>query len=353
MNKPNFLIGLKEKAFLEKNTTPIWMASRFFLKRNLSSHHFPLKMSPSDSENTLSILKHALMESPQLETPVFFKMEELKTWEREYVLEHFLTPSDSQKHNCHSGMIMDQSGNFLAVINGEDHLVLHAIDSHFDWQQTWKKFSEIEIALSQKHVFAYSHKFGYLTSDISYAGTGLTVQAFLHIPALIHLHQIDDVLSKELHEEVKVQNLTNQDNFIGDIAIIQNRFTLGLTEDHILEGVHKSAYKLMNLEKELRLELSKKPQGLIVDKVSRAIGLLMHSYQIETKEALAALSFIKLGLDLKWISGISNQEINALFLEIRRAHLMVFSDKEIPKDQLPYKRAAFLQKVLKPITMTL
>ena len=280
-------------------------------------------------------------------------MEELKAWEREYVLEHFLAPSNSQNLSCHSGMIIDQSGNFLAIINAEDHLVLHAIDSHFDWQQTWEKLSAIEIALSQKHAFAYSHKFGYLTSDISHSGTGLTAQAFLHIPALIHLHQIDEVLSKALHEEVKVLDLTNQNNFIGDIAIIQNRFTLGLTEDHILEGVHKSAYKLMNLEKELRLELSKNPQGLIVDKVSRAIGLLMHSYQIETKEALAALSFIKLGLDLNWVSGLSDQEMNALFLEIRRAHLTVFSDENISKDQLPYTRAAFLQKVLKPIRMTL
>jgi len=353
MKEPNPYNDLKEKNIWGKSNTPIWIASSFFLQRNLSSQLFPTKMSNSESEITLTALKQSLMNVQQLEAPIFYDMSKIKTWEREYLLEHFLATCDTKNAECKSGMIVDQSGSFLAMINGEDHLVLHSIDTHSDWKQAWKRLSETEAELAKDHSFAYSHKFGYLTSELSNSGTALTVQAFLHLPSLIHLDQIDEVLVKELDDEVLVSGLTGQSDFIGDIVIIQNRFTLGLTEDHILEGVHKSATKLMNLEKTLRNKLIETPDALIVDKVSRAIGLLRHSYQIETKEALSALSFIKLGIDLKWISGLCDKEINEIFFGVRRAHLALFSNGEISNDQLPHKRAEFLQEALKPISMNL
>lgn len=353
MNEPNPFIDLKEKSFWEKSDTPIWIASSFFLQRNLSSEPFPMKMNATESEVTLTALKQTLMNVPQLEIPIYYEMSELKTWEKQYLLEHFLATCESNNPECKSGVIVDQTGNFLAMINGEDHLVLHSIDTQADWKLAWKKLSEIEIELAKSHTFAYSPKFGYLTSELANSGTALTVQAFLHLPCLIHLDQMDEVLLKELDDEVQVSGLSGQSDFIGDIVIIQNRFTIGLTEEHILEGVHKSATKLMNLEKMLRTALKEKPDALIVDKVSRAIGLLRHSYQIETKEALAALSFIKLGIDLEWISGLTDKEINVILFGVRRAHLALFSNSEISNDELPHKRAQYLQKALKPLNMKL
>jgi len=353
MKEANPFNDLKEKNVWGKSNSPIWIASNFFLQRNLSSQRFPTKMKSCESEATLIALKQSLMNITQLNSPIFYDMSTIKPWEKEYLLEHFLATCDTNNVECKSGMIVDQSGSFLAIINGEDHLVLHSIDIQSDWKQSWEKLSKIEAKLAKNHVFAYSHKFGYLTAELANSGTALTVQAFLHLPSLIHLDQMDEVLVKELDDEVLVSGLTGQRDFIGDLVIIQNRFTLGLTEDHILEGVHKSATKLMTLEKLLRNDLIESPNAFIVDKVSRAIGLLRHSYQIETKEALSALSFIKLGIDLKWISGLSDKEINMIFFGVRRAHLALLSSGEILNDQLPHKRAEFLKQSLKPISMNL
>lgn len=353
MKEPNPFVDLKEKSFWEKSDTPIWIASSFFLQRNLSSQPFPMKMTATESEATLSALKQSLMKTSHLNIPIYYDMSELKTWEREYLLEHFLATCDCNNTDCKSGVVIDQTGSFLAMINGEDHLVLHSIDAQSDWKQAWQRLSEIEAELAKNHTFAYSHKFGYLTSELANSGTALTVQAFLHLPCLIHLDQIDEVLLKELDDEVQVSGLTGQSDFIGDIVIIQNRFTIGLTEDHILDGVHKSATKLMNLEKLLREGLKEKPDAIIVDKVSRAIGLLRHSYQIDTKEALSALSFIKLGIDLEWMTGLSDKEINAILFGVRRAHIALHYQGNTSNDELPHKRAEFLQEALKPITMKL
>ena len=353
MSAPNPFLQLKENSFWEKSDTPIWIASSFFLQRNLASDPFPKKMDSGSSQKILGALKQSLLATTSLDTPQFFEFDSIKTAEKEFLLEHFLATCDSHNPECKSGLVIDKSGTFLAMINGEDHLVLHSIESHSGWKNAWKKLAEIEEQLAKSHTFAYSHKFGYLTSQLTNSGTALTVQAFLHLPCLIELDQIDEFLIKELDDEVQSSGLSGISDFIGDIVIIQNRFTLGLTEDHILEAVHKTANKLVSYEKTLRTHLKETPDALILDKISRAIGLLKYSYQIDTKEALNAISFIKLGIDLKWIEGLTDQDLNKIFFEVRRGHLSLSAKEEISQEKLAQKRAEFLQSALKPIMMKL
>ena len=342
---------IKEKSMWKRNSSPIWMASYFHLRRNLSSNLFPNKMDSRESHIILATLKQSLMHTSQLGTPTFYDMNTIHSWEKEYILEHFWTTCNKRDAEFKSGMIVDQSGTFLAILNGEDHLILHTIDTQSDWKQTQNKLFLIEAELSNNHSFAYSPQFGYLTSTPSNSGTAFTVQAFLHLPALIHLNQIEEVLVKEIDDSIRAKGLREKKWFIGDILVIENRYTLGITENHILEEVHQSATKLINLEKTLRNDLIEMPPSEIINQTSRAIGLLKYAHEIELEEALSALSFIKLGIDLKWVSGLSDQDINPILFGISRAHLTFLNNKPIIHDQLTQKRAKFLQKALKSITM--
>lgn len=353
MSIPNRFLQIKDNAFWAKSDTPIWIASSFFLKRNIAASPFPQKLDQKNSQTLLDSLKQSLLDVRGLDTPQFFALDHIKGAEKEFLCEHFLTTYQTQHPDCQSGVVVDQTGTFLAIINGEDHLTLQSIESHSGWKEAWQKLATIEEQLAKTHPFAFSNKFGYLTSELSSSGTGLTVQAFLHLPCLIQLDQIDDLLMQELDDEVEAIGLSGTVDYIGDIVIIQNRFTLGLTEDHILEGVHKTATKLASAEKNLRTQMKETPNALIVDKVSRAIGLLKHSYQIDTKEALNAMSFIKLGIDLSWIEGLSDQEVNKIFFELRRGHLSLAAQEELPQEMLAQKRADYLQSALKSIAIKL
>ena len=345
--------NIKAQDMWGKNSAPIWIASSFFLKRNLSSSLFPLKMGKEESYATLTTLKRSLMGALPLKNSTFYDIDQLNSWEREYLFEHFLATYDAGNTACKSGMVIDQSGNFFAIINDKEHLIMCSLDTQANWEAAWKKLSTIEVELSNKLSFAYSRAFGYLTSNPSNSGTALTVRALLHIPSLIHLGQLDDVLVKEIDNEISVYGLMGQSNFIGDIAIIQNRFTLGLTEDDILRRVHKSATTLINVEKRLRNTLIEAPHDLILDRVRRSVGLLKYSYQIERKEVLSALSFIKLGIDLNWIVGMGMKEINKLFFEMYHARSIVSQCGKVVHDQTPHKRAEFLREALKSISIDL
>jgi protein arginine kinase len=87
--------------------------------------------------------------------------------------------------------------------------------------------------------------------------------------------------------------------------------------------------------------------------VSRAYGILVHSYQIDAIEALNALSLLKLGIDMGWVSGIDNKSVNVLFFNCRRAHLLCKHQESIAKEEIAHKRSEYIHKSLKNVQLTI
>jgi protein arginine kinase len=329
----------------EKSDSPIWVASHFFLRRNLSTYPFPNKMTEAEEKQVTTLLKNSLLQSSLLQNPSFF------TQMNEPLSERFFPPKEEQLSKKNGGYVIDENGIFLATLNHQDHLLMQYSECQSNWKEGWKKLQKIEAELSKACDFAFSPTFGYLTANPSQAGTGLLIQAILHLPALIHLNQIDQMEEEEV--EVETHGLEGIDEFLGGFVIVENRFTIGLTEDHILQAVHKTATKLLTLEKNLRGHLKQNPNPTLINAMSRAYGLLLNSYQIETKEAFSALSLLKLGLDLQWITGIDDSKINTLFFSCQRGHLITLLQEEIPQEVLSHKRAEFLQKELEEIKLVI
>jgi protein arginine kinase len=78
---------------------------------------------------------------------------------------------------------------------------------------------------------------------------------------------------------------------------------------------------------------------------------LIHSYQIEAVEALNAISLLKLGVDLRWVLGITMEQLNLLFFNCRRAHLLCQFKEKIPQEEILHKRAEFIHKTLKGVEL--
>jgi protein arginine kinase len=338
----------------EKESNPIWLATSFLLHRNLAKFNFPPKMDERQSQQTLSSLKDQLLRSSLLENPILLKAEEVSAIDKEFLFEHFLCMDGFQNTLSGQGFIIDNTGHFLAELNIQDHLQIQYNDSMGGWEKVWNKLSELETAIGSAVEFSYSPKFGYLTSDPSLAGTGLSVKAFLHLPALIHTGQLLEVVTKQKEEEITAMGMGgNLDELIGDLVVINNSYTLGISEEAILHSIHSMAMKLMALEKTLRSHLQNENNPAIKDQVSRSFGLLLHSYQLQTKEALGALSLMKLGLDLDWIGGITDAKLNTLFFQCRRAHLLHTLNEQQSGDpqEISRKRAEFLHKNMQGVVL--
>lgn len=346
-NFPDFLFD--QTPWGEKGSS-FWPASAFTLRRNLARFHFPQRLSEASSKQVLDEITKALLELDCLEDPMFIDFSLLDPSKKEFLFEHYFIPQGIHNERQHQGIVTDRSGTFLAAINFKDHLTLQMIDCKGSWHTTWDQLRKIEKELCKKLDFAFSNKFGYLTSDFSLCGTGLSLRLYLHLPALLQLMDPDDPFYLSQEEDFIITQMGEHiENgiFQGDLVILENKRTLGISEDQMLHTLFTQANKLINEESECRSRIRNGDFPEMKDMIARSYGILKHSYQMPTSEALSALSLIKLGIDLKWIDGITDQEINKIFFQCRRGHLLMNEHQEVSQNELLHKRAEFIHRSLK------
>lgn len=329
----------------ENETNPLWPASSFILHRNLANYLFPPKITAEQANLVLNLLSK--------EFPNLLQADKTSLLDKEFIYEHFLCLESLQNTLSGQAFYIDPTAEILALFNIDDHLRIQLFDTKGEWEKAFSRLAALDAQLSSKIEFAFSSRFGYLTSDPTLCGTGLIVLAYLHLPALIHTKQLQETLLKQKEEEVFATSLQgNLEDIVGDMVILTNEYTLGVTEENILHSINVSAMKLIGSEKALRSRLIKENNAEIKDQISRAYGLLLHSYQLKTQETLNALSLIKLGLDLGYVKGITDKKINEIFFKCRRAHLAyASSEKTLDPQDLSHKRAAFIHEQLASVQL--
>lgn len=334
------------------NQNEIWLGSVIALKRNLEKFKFPGKLSADKRKQLIPLFTKDILDNNLLKNPQLIKAENLSPLDKEFLLEHFLTQESFLQAHLGEGFILDESSEFLGVINIGDHLTLYWIDCKEEIEATWEKLVKIETNINKTINFAFSPRFGFLTSDPTLCGTGLIANIYLHLPGLIYSGQLDEMVKKNKDESIEHTSLQgNSSDMIGDIVVFKNAFTLGITEDNILSSLRTLAMRLLVEEKRVRSQMKHDHSPEMKDKVSRAYAILLHSYQIEAIEALNAISLLKLGLNLEWVSGTTQAALNALMFNCRRAHLFCHYGTKISQEEVQHKRAEFIHHILKGVTL--
>lgn len=337
------------------NANTIWLASTITLNRNIEKFNFPGKLSTDKRKQIISLINRDLLSAEQLKKTKLMRAEDMPPIEKEYLVEHFLTSQSFHQTHIGEAFILDETGEFLAVVNLRDHLLLQWIDTREELEQAWDRLVQIEMKLNKTVNFAFSSKFGFLTSDPTQCGTALIVYVFLHLPALLYTGRLEEILKKNKDEGIEQTGLQGDPHeLIGDIVVFHNKYTLGLTEENILTSLRTLATKLVAEENSMRQHLKSEKESKLAevkDKVSRAYAILLHSYQIEAVEALEAVSLIKLGLDLNWLKGITQTALNELLFTSRRAHLLCHYGQKLTQEELPHRRAEFIHKALKGVEL--
>jgi len=336
----------------ESNDNSIWLASTVSFYRNIEKFKFPAKMPTERRKQIISLVSKELLSSPSLQNPVLYSAEEMSHVEKEFLVEHFLTSQSF--HQAHSGeaFIIDNGGDFFASLNMGDHLHLQLTDCRGELETTWNRLVKIETSIGKAVNYSFSTKFGFLTADPMQCGTGLLVNLFLQIPAIIHTERLEELIEKHADDTISISGLQgNPNELIGDLLVVHNNYTLGLTEENIISSIRTFATKLIVEEKSERARIKNEDNRDIKDVISRAYGILLHSFQIEAIEALNALSLIKLGTELGWMSGLTMRQLNELSFKCRRAHLLREFNQKISQEEIPHKRAEFIHQSLKNLVL--
>lgn len=345
---------LSQKKPWDNNENSVWLASTISLLRNIEKFKFPAKLETDRQKQLIALTSKELLSGDLLKNPRLVYAEALNPMQKQYLVEHFLSSQNFQQAHSGEAFILEESGECLVTLNIHDHIHLHLIDCKGELEHAWSRLVEIERGLGKSVSFSFSPKYGFLTSNFNQCGTSLLVSVFLQVPGLIHGDNLEAVLDRLMDDSLVVTGIQgNPTEIIGDILVVQNNYTVGVSEETIVSNLRSFTTKLLLEENSIRSKIRQENNAEIKDRISRAFGILIHSYQIDAIEALNAISLLKLGVDLGWLTGITMKDINQLFFNCRRAHLIQQYETEPKQEELIHKRAEYIHDALKNVHLSI
>jgi protein arginine kinase len=132
----------------------------------------------------------------------------------------------------------------------------------------------------------------------------------------------------------------------GAIFQISTAAWLGRTEELIVDERLVHATKVVDCERQARRALLKRDRVRLEDRLWRSWGRLTHARLLSTREALDALSDLRLGSAVEILSGVDENLVNALFLDIQGAHLQISTGRSMGAPERDELRATLIRQRL-------
>lgn len=341
---------LKHTSEWLKGTGPnsdIVISSRVRLARNLEKAPFPHWASKIQGEKTLNIIADAALKSDYLKTASFFKLADLDSVDKQFLVErHLMSLEHAQKTN-HKGIAIDEEEIVAIMINEEDHIRLQVMQSGFNLFEAWNIINTIDDCLSRELDFAYSAEWGFLTACPTNTGTGMRGSVMLHLPALVMTRQIDRVLAAIAKLSFTTRGLYGEGTqATGNLFQISNQVSLGRSEDEIISDINGIIRQIIEQEGQAREALFSKNKVMLEDRINRSLGILKNARIISSQETTELLSMVRLGADLGIIAGIDRRNLNELFIITQPAHLQKLENKKLSAAERDLKRAELIRSKL-------
>ncbi|AAP04793.1 protein arginine kinase [Chlamydia caviae] len=337
-------------------TNKTWPITTFSLSRNLSIAKFLPCLSREKKQEILEAISSHFNAIEGFDEFLVLPLKEAPAWQKEFLMEHFLFPYDLTGNPEGEALIVNRSGTILAAINFRDHLILHTIDFTCEPEKALDQLVRLDAYLNEKLEFAFSSDFGFLTTNPRECGTGLKSQCFLHAPALVYSKELNDIIDEDT--EVACSGiLPATPGYIGNMLVLSNKYSLGLTEEQILSSLRIWSSKISVAEASAKKKAAEQNSGELKNHILRALGLLTHAYHLDLQETLDALSWIQLGISLGWIQGADNSPMwNPVFWQARRGHLALSQqpadNKNLQKEVITQLRADVLKKLASNLSPT-
>jgi protein arginine kinase len=298
------------------------ISSRIRLARNLSRFPFPSAANAPQLDKVIEEVQEAVDNVRVLHDASCMDMQELDDLDRKLLVERRLI-SPLFADSRHPAMVVVGDDELLSVmVNEEDHLRIQSIQPGFGARESWRLSSQLDDALAENLDYAFSDKYGYLTSCPTNTGCGLRVSIFIHLPALTMTGRAEEVMRDLAPNEIAIRGFYGEGTeVIGNIFQISNQLTLGLPETEIISRVEEIGKYVLDLERQSRERLWREQRILLEDQVCRALGILQNARVLSSVEFLTLWSALRLGLDLEIINGMSRHHLNELMMTTQPAHL--------------------------------
>ena len=287
----------------------VCVSTRIRFARNISGFEFPNKLEQKAKEKVLETvfekikpLNFRLIKKEDLSEKILGSLQEKNLVSRDFVA------------NSYNGLALSENQENCIMVNEEDHIRIQVIKKGYSLKECFDEAVKIDETLSQTLNFSYNENFGFLTACPTNLGTGMRASVMLFLPALTTTNNIPSLIEQINKLGFTVRGMNGEGSKMeGFLYQVSNSYTLGLSEEEILNKVDAVVKKIEKLELEQRKNILEQNTDELKDKLNRAYGILTNAYMIDTAECVKLLSEVKYGLDL----GLINKEQFDLLLAIQ------------------------------------
>lgn len=329
------------------------MSSRVRLARNIDGFKFCSRATPAERRAVLHQCRDSIVASRVAAKLLWVDVHAASVLERTVLAERHLISQQHARGRQGAKSEDDQRGvafslpdeRLSIMVNEEDHLRLQMVRSGLMLDQVLTDLDRVDDALSALLPFAFSERFGYLTTCPTNVGTGIRLSVMLHLPGLRLTGDIEKVKRAAADMALAVRGFHGEGSeAAGDLFQISNQTTLGKAERALLAEMQVEILpRVIEYERAARRKLMEKRREVTEDQIHRAVGTLSSARLMTTEESMQLLSLVRLGAVMGVLEGVDVAEINLLMLVTQPAHIQRLHGSEIDQDRRLAVRAAVLR----------
>ena len=326
----------------------IIISSRVRLARNLKKYNFYSKLTGSEAEKMINDVKNSILDErtafgQQFKYAAVNKMNQNEKFAM--VEKHIISP-ELMKSDKPCGVIYKDDETISIMLNEEDHIRIQAISPGDNIEEAFDTADKIDNLIEESVEFAFSEKYGYLTSCPTNVGTGLRASYMMHLPELERTGQIRNVIQAISKFGITVRGIYGEGSeAMGSVYQVSNQVTLGQSESEIINNLKKVAAIIVQREQELQKKVYEANKDDVEDKLWRSYGILKNARKISGKEAMQLISNLIEGRNM----GIKDMPqcsvgFTELMINIQPAGLQLFNNREMLPSERDKYRAEYIRK---------
>jgi len=334
---------LKHSAWMAETDSPVVISSRVRLARNLENFPFPHILGAEGASKVEEIVAQVLADIEGNIELRYMSLTELNSVEHQVLIEkHLISPSLGGSTGAR-GVALAPDHRYAVMVNEEDHVRIQVLLPGNQLLEAHRLATGLDDALEAKLDFAYRESQGYLTACPTNVGTGLRASVMVHLPGLVIMKQVQQVLGALTRLGLAVRGLYGEGSqAFGHMFQVSNQITLGKSEEDILTQLDAVAGQIVEHELQARELLKVQMPMFLEDKVWRARGTLQNARLLSSEDAMHLLSHDRLGSDLGLLPKIKDC-FASLIVDTRPGCLQYILDRQLDPSQRDEERARLVR----------
>lgn len=326
----------------------IVLSTRIRLARNFEKVTFPIIANEDELRSVIEFMKENYegKSYANYQNLAFIEMEDLSHIEKRVLVEkHLISPFLTKARA--SGVLVSENEQLSIMVNEEDHIRIQLYFPGFQMKQALDHAFELDDWLEEKIDFAFDERWGYLTSCPTNVGTGMRASVMIHLPALVLTKRINQMIPAINQFGFVVRGIYGEGTeALGNLFQVSNQITLGKSEEDIVEDLESVIINLVEQEREARHYLLHTSGKKLEDQIFRSYGILKYGRIIESQEASARISDVRLGVDLGMIKDVSHNVLNELMVLTQPGFLQHYAKKVLTTSERDALRATLIRERL-------